>query len=423
MTHTHALLAALVSALVVAACSREAAPAAPARGRFAMSYAPTETTPADAAIARAQADVRRQPDRAEPYVALATAFIQRSRWGRSPTFLVHAGDALDAARALGGAGVDVATADITLLTEQHRFAEARDASRRLVAAAPGEPTGYLLLGDALLELGDVDGAADAYQRAIDIRPDLRSYERAAHVRWLDGDVDGAIDLLGRALEAGSRRDPEPAAWCTVALGSLLWQRGQLDAAATSAERALALVPEYPGALLLSARVQVARGDAAGALAALDRIPAPVRTVEELALRADALALLGRSTDDVAAEIGRRVRSDPREVARYWARRGREVERARALAAAVADERPTIDALAVLALADARAGRVADARAALARARRLGTPDPRLPLYDAAVALAAGDRTAARRLLAAAPLARTVDPVLVADLERRLAVSP
>ena len=398
---------------------------APARARLALGYRAAPSGD-DAAIARAQDAVHRQP-RPDAYLALATAFIQRQRHARDPRFLVYAEDALAAARELGGGDQPgVAVAAIYLLTEQHRFAEARDAARRLAAAHPDDADGHLLLGDALLELGDYDGAADAYQRAIDRHPDLRTYERGAHVRWLDGDVDGALELIQLALESASARDPEPAAWCHVALGTMMWQRGDLAAAAASAARALALVPDYPAARLLDARVRFGKGDLAGALQSLGAIPERLRTIEELSLESDLLDGLGRSAEAarIAAAIAVRGKNDPREAARYWARRGVESARAVELASAVARARPTVEALAVEALALARAGRPWEARASLARAGRLGTRDPRLPLYAALVEVSAGKPVEARAALAGAlPAARAVDPVLVAQLERRLEVLP
>src|SRR5205085_2499650 len=102
-----------------------------------------------------------------------------------------------------------------------RFAEARDAARELIASRADDSTGHLVLGDALLELGDFDEAVASYQRAMDLRPDLRAYERAAHARWLTGDVEGSIELYAMATDAGSVRDPESTAWCWTELGDVL----------------------------------------------------------------------------------------------------------------------------------------------------------------------------------------------------------
>ena len=46
-------------------------------------------------------------------------------------------------------------------------------------------------------------ATDAYQRMIDLRPDLHSYARGAHIRWLKGDLTGAVELMELAVSASS----------------------------------------------------------------------------------------------------------------------------------------------------------------------------------------------------------------------------
>ena len=45
------------------------------------------------------------------------------------------------------------------------------------------------LGDAQTELGNYDKAAEAYQKMVNLRPDLSSYNRAAYFRFLYGDAD------------------------------------------------------------------------------------------------------------------------------------------------------------------------------------------------------------------------------------------
>ena len=74
-------------------------------------------------------------------------------------------------------------------------------------------------GDALIEMGDYDAAADAYQKMVELRPDLASYNRAAHYRFLFGDTSGAIRIMKQAIEAGSS-SPENVAWCMVDLGGI-----------------------------------------------------------------------------------------------------------------------------------------------------------------------------------------------------------
>ena len=86
---------------------------------------------------------------------------------RPPTrrYAAYAEDALMAAEARDPRDPEVMTASILRLHNQHRFAPARATRRaRLIEAAPDRSIGLLLLGDALLELGDYAAATDAYQQ-------------------------------------------------------------------------------------------------------------------------------------------------------------------------------------------------------------------------------------------------------------------
>src|SRR6266436_3356503 len=65
----------------------------------------------------------------------------------------------------------------------HRFKEAEPLARSLVAQR-GLPFDFGLLSDVLMEQGKLDEAAGACQKMIDLRPDLHSYARGAHIRWL-----------------------------------------------------------------------------------------------------------------------------------------------------------------------------------------------------------------------------------------------
>ena len=222
-----------VFALLIAACARGSEPS-PARGpeqrllpsaEFALGYRPGEDA-GELEIARAQRELRGRAGQAGDYARLAQAFLKRERETADSSYAAYAADALIAAEARDPRDPDVMTASILRLHQQHRVAEARDAARTLTEVAPDSSTGFLLLGDALLELGDYAAATDAYQRAVDIFPDLRSYSRGAYIRWLHGDVDGALQLMEAALEAAGPRGREPAAWCYVEVGDMLRRRGK-----------------------------------------------------------------------------------------------------------------------------------------------------------------------------------------------------
>ena len=87
----------------------------------------------------------------------------------------------------------------------HRFAEAEALARQLVAQRES-PYDHGLLGDALMEQGQLDEAVEAYQRMADLKPGFHAYSRIAHVRWLRGDLEGARQVMYVAVRAASPRD-------------------------------------------------------------------------------------------------------------------------------------------------------------------------------------------------------------------------
>ena len=116
-----------------------------------------------------------------------------------------------------------------MLHQLHRFAEAEQIARRLVATREFV-LDYGLLGDALMDQGRLTEAAAAYQKMIDLKPYYQSYTRAAHLRWLKGDLDGAIELTELAIQAASPRDPDSVAWAYTRLAGFELQRRRFDRA-------------------------------------------------------------------------------------------------------------------------------------------------------------------------------------------------
>src|SRR5215471_19933415 len=135
----------------------------------------------------------------------------------------------------------------------HRFKESETLARILVEQR-GLSFDYGLLGDALMEQGKLSGAVEAYQQMMPLKPDLRAYARAAHMRWLKGDLAGAIEAMQLAVSAASPADAESGAWVNTRLAFYEFQAGRVSEAEQRCALALSLQDNYPPTLLLQGRI-------------------------------------------------------------------------------------------------------------------------------------------------------------------------
>lgn len=298
-----------------------------------------------------------------------------------------------------------------VLHQLHRFGEAEAIARRLVTER-GSHFDYGLLGDVLMEQGRLDEAADAYQRMMDQRPGPHAYSRAAHLRWLTGDVDGATELMRMSVQAQGTRDKESAAWSYVRLATYEVQAKKFDTARTHLDDALALQADYPPALLVTGKLELARGDILAAVSALERAARRNPLPEYQWSLAEALRSAGRRDD--AERIERELvqfgaAADPRTTALFLATSRRDVETAWRLAREELTVRRDVFTLDAAAWALFALDREDEAKAYIQEALSLGTSDGRLFYHAAAIEAASGDTFAARGHIARA---RALDHILL-----------
>jgi tetratricopeptide (TPR) repeat protein len=294
------------------------------------------------------------------------------------------------------------------LHQLHRFREAEAMARTLVAKREFV-LDYGLLGDVLMEQGQLAEAADAYQKMIDIKPFYQSYTRAAHIRWLKGDIEGAVDLIHTAIRAASPRDPESVAWAYTRLATYELQRGELAPARDASDAALAFQAEYAPALLTRGRVLLALGRAGDAVGDLRRAAAANPLPEYLWVLADALRLMGSEREAQAVENDLRSRgaaTDPRTLALFLATRGESAETALALTERELRQRADIFTHDARAWALAAAGHIDEAHTTMTRALAENTQDARLFLHAGLIAASAGRVAEARTWLAKAGALRS-----------------
>jgi tetratricopeptide (TPR) repeat protein len=380
----------------------------------------------DRDIARLQQDLRqpRQAPRAAEH--LGYRFVARARLSNNS---LDYAVAEQAAACLESITPDEPAAWLLrghVLHQLHRFSEAEAIARRLVTTREFV-LDFGLLGDVLLEQGRVAEAAEAYQKMIDLKPFYQSYTRAAHMRWLKGDLRGAIEMMRTAVQAASPRDKESTAWAYSRLAMYELQRGQLASASRMADASLQHVPDYAAALLVRGRIELAQGRTDDAVRTLEHAARLHPIPEYQWTLADALRLQQRVDDAVAIEkqlTSRGAFEDPRTLALYLSTRHEDNSTAINLARRELVNRQDVFTLDALAWALSAAGQIEEASALMTRALAEGTEDGRLFLHAAVIAAAAGrPADAARYARKARALRFTLLPSELGVLRRGIGGQP
>lgn len=203
----------------------------------ALALAPhTGSEKIDQEIARLQQQARAASDPAAALNQLGWLFVAKARLSYDPGFYKLAEQCAACLGSRSPQNPDALLLRGHVLHNLHRFKEAEPLARELVAGR-GTAFDHGLLGDVLLEQGNLYEATAEYQRMLDLKPSLQSYSRAAHLRWLKGDLQGAGKLMRMAVKAGSNRDPESVAWAYSRLAYYEWQSGASKNAMEACETA------------------------------------------------------------------------------------------------------------------------------------------------------------------------------------------
>jgi tetratricopeptide (TPR) repeat protein len=287
-----------------------------------------------------------------------------------------------------------------VLQNLHRFKESETLARRLVQQR-GLSFDYGLLGDALMEQGKLDDAVEAYQRMMNLKPDLRAYARAAHMRWLKGDLEGAIEAMQLAVSAASPSDAESASWVNTRLAFYEFQAGRDNEAEQRCALALSLQNNYPPTLLLQGRILLGQSRFGEAVDALQNAVKLNPLPEYQWTLAEALRAAGKENEasEIEAQLCQRgASSDPRTLALYLATRHESPETALRLARAELESRGDVFSHDALAWSLAAAGNAAEALSEMQRALAEGTQDARLLFHAGVIASQAGRSADAERWL-------------------------
>lgn len=401
--------------------------------------APTELTsarptPAEEKIAAAAKAVERDADDPRHHVALAFAHAARARETADPQQYALAEAAVERSLELAPESFQALKAKTWVLLGRHEFPAALEIARELNRRAPDDVQVYGFLVDAYVELGDYDEAERAAQWMLDLRPgNVAGLTRAAYLRELFGDLDGAAELFEMAYVQILRHELEDRAWVLTHVAHLRLAAGDVERADRLCDEALALFPDYHYALAQLAKVRTAQGRFDEAAELYERRYALAPHPENLYDLARALERTERSSEveGMLARFEELARAESeswdnanRELVDYYAERALRgdpaaADRALSLALAEADRRRDVGTLDTLARAFFAAGRHDEARVAIEEALAVGVDDAELSYRAGRIAVAQGDRLAARRYFRES-LRRNPRSIVAEDAEVRLA---
>ncbi len=346
--------------------------------------------------------IRLKPDVAKNYIELAQLFMQEARvTGNHHEYIPKARILLESALRLAPNDMNAMLTQATLLLTLHQFAPALALAERCVAQNPYNSAAYGVLCDALTELGDYDRAVKAADKMTATRPDLRSYSRVSYLRELHGDLDGAIEAMRLAADAGVRGQ-ENRAWVLYNAGILLLQKNAVPEADRVFRGILEERPNYPFALSGLARIQAMKGEP---FKAVEMLVSALQTTPEhtfIEQIADVYLSMGekKSAEEMqmkALEAFRQHEQEgwnvDREYAAFCLNHSINLPEALQRAEAEYKRRPgNIDALDTYAYALHKNGRTQEAMPLVGQMLRLNSMNPVLR-YHAGIIVSAGGETA------------------------------
>jgi tetratricopeptide (TPR) repeat protein len=365
-------------------------------------------SPAEAGIAVARRLIGKDPKDFEAYNALALALSRRARETSDPNFYLQAEDALKNSFAISPANFDGRRTHVWLLLGRHEFAMALEEAKKLNQEMPDDVMLYGFLTDANVELGNYKDAEKAAQWMLDLRPgNLPGLTRAAYLRELFGDTDGAYELMNMALESTPPSEVEDAAWITTQMAHLKLAQGDITQAEALLRQALALFPGYHYALGNMAKVRLQQKRYADAVDLLQQRYQAAPHAENLYELAEGLEFAGRTQEASRAfqtfeqkSLAESYRGDNsnHELIFYYADHANQPAKALEVAEREYARRHDIFTLDCYAWALYRNGRFAAARTQIESALAVGVHDAKLLRHAGEIALRCGDRAAAEKYL-------------------------
>jgi tetratricopeptide (TPR) repeat protein len=379
-----------------------------AAGQSTPATTSASLSPAERSMAAARQAIEKKPESYSGYNQLAIALSRRARETSDVTFYTQAEDALKKSYELVPENLEGQKIHVWLLLGRHEFPAALEAAKTVNQRVPDDVLVYGFLVDANAELGNYKDAETAAQWMLDLRPgNLPGLTRAAYLRELFGDADGAYDLMDMALQATPPTEAEDTGWILNQMAHLRLISGKPEEAENLLNQALAKFPGYHYALANLAKVRIEQKRYAEAVDLLRQRYQAGPHAENLYDLAEALELAGRTAEAQRAfaefetkSLAESVRKDnsDRELIFYFADHAHQPAKALEVARQELAWRHDVYTLDAYAWALHVNGQDAEARKEIGTALAVGVRDARIFRHAGEIALQLGDRAAGGKYL-------------------------
>jgi tetratricopeptide (TPR) repeat protein len=383
----------------------------------ATGAATKDLSPTQQNIAGARKAISDKPMEYAGYNLLAAALIRCAQETSDVSFYAQAEDAVKKSLEIAPNNFDTEKLQAFVLLGEHEYPAALEAAKALNKRVPDDVMVYGLLTDASVELGKYKDAEIAAQWMLDLRPgNLPALIRAAHLRDLFGDTEGAYELMDLAYQSTPPTENGERADILTQMGHLRLASGGTDAAEKFLQQALTSFPGYPSALENMAQLRIVQRRYAEAVVLLQQRHQNLPNAESLYELAEALQLARRDGEAKMAfsefetksllESSRR-RNSNRDLVFYYADHAHQPAKALKVAQQECARRHDVYTLDAYAWALHVNGQDPEARKQIEAALAVGVRDSNIFAHAGEIALKLGDRAAAHKYLQEAVSLHTI----------------
>ena len=377
------------------------------------------TSPTDLEITKTSALVAAKPESPEAWSRYGEALMQKGRETGDAAYAGRAEAAFQKTLVLSPKRPDALVGMAWVHGVRHEFEASIDWAQKALAVDEKSTAAYGLIGDAAIEMGDYNRAYESYQKMLDLKPDLASYGRSAHLLHLTGDSRKASFLMYKAIQAGSPY-AENTAWCRAQLALMMFAEGAYMPAEKLLVEGLTKAPNDYRLLAAMGKVVAGLKDYPRAIDFYKKALAITPQQDSIIALGDLYTLTGKPDEakkqyDMVETIAQLNRANgvtgDMTTARFYADHDRKLPEALKMAEEEYRTRKNVWAADTLAWCAFKNGKLADAKRYIEVALSQNTPEAVFHYHKAMIYEALGDRGVAKReFYSAASINPNFDPL-------------